>query len=290
MIIAAFTDADGPGLGVVEGDTLAVISRGDPGHALLDLIEAGNSAAIKIGAQVENAPRVALSAVRLDPPVVSRDRALICVGKNYHAHAKEFFGSGFDSTAQDEIPEEPVVFAKLGSSLVGQGDVINASLDPTGTVDYEGELAVIIGKRAHKVAKADAYSAIFGYTICNDVTSRYLQKRHNQWLIGKSLDSFCPLGPWIVTADDIDDITGHELVTWVNGEERQRAMIRDLIFDIPTLIETLSATMTLNPGDVIVTGTPAGVGIGQDPPVYLQPGDRVSVTISGIGTLTNPVA
>lgn len=290
MIIAAFTDADGPGLGVVEEDVLAVIARGESGRALLDLIEAEDDAQIRIRSEIAHAPRVALSTVRLDPPVVSRDRALICVGKNYRAHAKEFFGSGFDSTAQDEIPKAPVIFAKLGSSLVGEGAVINASLDPTATVDYEGELAIIIGKRAHKVAKADAFDVVFGYTICNDVTSRALQKRHNQWLIGKSLDSFCPLGPWIVTADDMGDITRHELVTRVNGVERQRAVIRDLIFDIPTLIETLSATMTLNPGDVIATGTPAGVGIGQVPPAYLQPGDRVSVTISGIGTLTNLVA
>jgi 2-keto-4-pentenoate hydratase/2-oxohepta-3-ene-1,7-dioic acid hydratase in catechol pathway len=130
---------------------------------------------------------------------------------------------------------------------------------------------------------------VFGYTICNDVTSRELQRRHNQWLIGKSLDSFGPLGPWIVTADELGDITQQELVTTVNGEVRQKAVVRDLIFDIPTLIETLSATMTLQPGDVIATGTPAGVGIGFDPPRYLAPGDKVSVSISGIGVLENPV-
>lgn len=285
MIIAAFTDAEGPGLGFVEGDEIAVVERGDPGRALGMLIEAhvaGRPAP-------EPVARVALSSVRLDPPVVSRDRAVLCVGKNYSAHAKEFFGSGFDSTAKDEIPQAPVIFAKLGSCLIGEGGAINATLDPTQTVDYEGELAIVIGKRAHKVTKADAFDVIFGYTVFNDVTSRTLQKHHNQWLMGKSLDTFGPIGPWIVTADQLGDIREHELVTTVNGAERQRAAIRDLIFDIPTLIETLSATMTLNAGDIIATGTPVGVGIGQKPPVYLQPGDRVSVTISGIGTLNNPV-
>lgn len=287
MIVLMFRDSDGPGLGFLEGDMITVIARDDHGAALLELIESG----LSNGTTVEHAAtRVPLSSVQLEAPVVSRDRAIICVGKNYHAHAKEFFGSGFDSTAQDEIPQAPVIFAKLGSSVTGKGTPIRASLDPTNTVDYEGELAIVIGKQAHKVSKADSWDVIYGYTICNDVTSRTLQKTHNQWLIGKSLDSFGPLGPWIVTADQLDDIVDQELVTTVNGEERQRASIRDLIFDIPTLIETLSATMTLYPGDIIATGTPAGVGIGHKPPMYLKPGDTVSVSISGIGTLSNPVA
>ena len=287
MIVAAFRDSDGPGLGLVEDDVITVIARGDHGPLLLDLIGAGMSGRASTKSTLN---RIALSSVQLEAPVASRDRAIICVGKNYHAHAKEFFGSGFDSTAQDEIPQAPVIFAKLGSSVVADGTAIRASLDPTNTVDYEGELAIVIGKQAHKVSKADAWDTIFGYTICNDVTSRALQKTHNQWLIGKSLDSFGPVGPWIVTADQLHDIVDQELVTTVNGEERQRASIRDLIFDIPTLIETLSATMTLYPGDIIATGTPAGVGIGHKPPLYLKPGDTVSVSISGIGTLSNPVA
>jgi 2-keto-4-pentenoate hydratase/2-oxohepta-3-ene-1,7-dioic acid hydratase in catechol pathway len=283
MIIAAFTDAEGAGLGVVDGDDILILSRSDPGQAMLEVIE-GGAAPSAIPRQ-----RVALADVQLAPPAVSRDRALICVGKNFHAHAKEFYGSGFDSTAQDEVPQAPVIFAKLGSSLIGDGVAINASLDPTDTVDYEGELAIVIGKRCHRVTKGDAFDVVFGYTICNDVTSRALQKKHSQWLIGKSLDTFGVIGPWIVTADQLHDITAQVLVTTVNGEVRQRAQISDLIFDIPTLIETLSATMTLNPGDIITTGTPAGVGIGFTPPRYLRPGDRVSVSISGIGELSNPV-
>jgi len=291
MRIAAFRTAGREGLGVVvDDDSLAVIDQGPAGPALLALIEGGDAARADWAARIAAAPRVPLASVELLPPVVSDRAAVLCVGKNYYAHAREFFVSGFDSTAKDEVPAEPVVFAKTGSCLVGDGATVRATLDPTGTVDYEGELAVVIGKRAHKVAQADAWDVIFGYTICNDVTSRELQKRHNQWVIGKSLDTFGPLGPWIVTRDALADITAQTLVTRINGEERQRASIRDLIFDIPRLIETLSATMTLQPGDVIATGTPAGVGIGHTPPKYLQPGDRMEVSITGIGTLSNAVA
>lgn len=292
MRIAAFTSPAGEGLGIVDGAHIAVLhegAEGSAGLALHAMIEGGATALAQAAEKAASAKRLPLGEVSLLPPAVSRRAAVICVGKNYHAHAKEFFGSGFDSTGKDEIPSEPVIFGKTGSSLVGHGAKINASLDPTQTVDYEGELAIIIGKTAHKVTRESAFDVIFGYTVCNDVTSRELQKRHNQWLIGKSLDSFGPLGPWIVTADEVGDITQQTLTTTVNGEERQRAPISDLIFDIPGLIETLSATMTLQPGDIIATGTPAGVGIGHKPPKYLMPGDHVEVTITGIGTLANSV-
>jgi 2-keto-4-pentenoate hydratase/2-oxohepta-3-ene-1,7-dioic acid hydratase in catechol pathway len=282
MKIAAFEFDGRSALGRVEGEEVVVLHEGDAGAALLSLIEGGEGAAA-------GGKRVRLADVKLLPPAVSARAAVYCVGKNYHAHAKEFFGSGFDSSAKEEVPTQPVIFAKAGSCLVGQGDEVKASLDPTATVDYEGELAIVIGKTAHRVAKADAYDYVYGYTICNDVTSRELQKRHNQWLIGKSLDTFGPLGPWIVTADELGDVRELELTTTINGEVRQQAKVADLIFDIPTLIETLTATMTLQPGDIIATGTPAGVGIGSKPPRYLQPGDRMEVSISGIGTLTNPV-
>jgi 2-keto-4-pentenoate hydratase/2-oxohepta-3-ene-1,7-dioic acid hydratase in catechol pathway len=289
MKIAAFEFRGNRALGIVDGQEVAVMAKGDAGRALLSLIEGGQAALDEWKQDLAGAERVPLDAVKLVAPAVSTRSAIICVGKNYFAHAKEFFGSGFDSSAKEEVPSQPVIFAKAGSCLVGQGDEVRASLDPTGTVDYEGELAVVIGKRAHRVAKADAFDVVFGYTICNDVTSRELQKRHNQWLVGKSLDTFGPLGPWIVTADGISDVAGMELVTRINGEVRQQAQVRDLIFDIPTLIETLTATMTLQPGDIIATGTPAGVGIGFQPPKYLKPGDRMEVSISGIGTLSNPV-
>ena len=166
---------------------------------------------------------------------------------------------------------------------------MRGSLDPTGTVDYEGELGLVIGTKAFQVSKADAYGTIFGYVIINDVTSRELQRKHNQWVIGKGIDTFCPMGPWLVTADEVGDVTRLELTTTVNGETRQSASVADLIFDIPTLIETITATMTLLPGDIIATGTPAGVGIGFTPPKYLATGDTMSVAITGLGELTNPV-
>ena len=289
MRIAAVRVAGRDAVGVVEGDSLAVIAEGPVGPSLLELIE-GGATKNDWCARVAQAPRIRLNTVQWLPPVVSPYASVLCVGKNYYAHAREFFGSGFDSTSRDEIPTEPVIFAKTGSCVVGHGATVFASLDPTGSTDYEGELAVVIGRTAHNITRAGAWDVIFGYTICNDVTSRELQKRHSQWLIGKSLDSFGPLGPWIVTADEVGDITAQTLVTTVNGEERQRAAISDLIFDIPRLIETLTATMTLQPGDIIATGTPAGVGIGHKPPRYLKPGDRMEVSISGIGTLANTVA
>jgi len=167
--------------------------------------------------------------------------------------------------------------------------VVRGSLDPTQTVDYEGELGVILGTRAFQVPKDKAYDQVFGYVVMNDVTSRELQRHHNQWVIGKGIDTFCPMGPYIVTADEVGDVTKLVLETEINSEPRQKASVADLIFDIPTLIETMSATMTLLPGDIIATGTPDGVGIGFKPPKYLAKGDRMSVRITGLGELNNTI-
>jgi len=187
------------------------------------------------------------------------------------------------------VPSVPVIFTKATTSVIGPNAPILSAMDPTDSVDYECELCFVISKKAHKVTKADCFDYIFGYTILNDVTARYLQQRHNQWFLGKSLDSFAPMGPSIVTIDEIGDITTSTISTTVNGELRQQAKIADLIFDIPTLMETLTATMTLLPGDIIATGTPVGVGLGFKPPKFLKAGDLVSVAVDSIGTLTNPV-
>jgi 2-keto-4-pentenoate hydratase/2-oxohepta-3-ene-1,7-dioic acid hydratase in catechol pathway len=235
------------------------------------------------------APR-ALAEVAIVAPFPRPTRTILCVGKNYREHAAEFHGSGFDSTAgASAIPDAPIIFVKHPSSVVGPGAPIVSGNDPTATVDYEGELGVVIGTRAFRVSQADAMQVVYGYTIVNDVTSRELQSKHKQWFIGKSVDSFCPMGPYIVTADEVPDVRALRLQTFVNGELRQNALVADLIFDIPTLIATLSATTTLVPGDIIATGTPAGVGIGFTPPKYLHAGDRVRITIDGLGELTNPV-
>jgi 2-keto-4-pentenoate hydratase/2-oxohepta-3-ene-1,7-dioic acid hydratase in catechol pathway len=215
---------------------------------------------------------------------------VVCVGKNYHEHAKEFARSGVDQSGdKQEVPEFPVVFTKAITSLADPFAEIRSSLDPTNSVDYEGELGVVIGRRAKNVKRAEALDYVFGYTVVNDVTARTIQQRHRQWFLGKSLDGFCPVGPWLVTADEFGVPDGQELATHVNGERRQFAYLRDLIFDVGAIIEAVSACVPLDPGDLIATGTPAGVGIGFDPQRFLKPGDVVRVSISGIGELTNPI-
>ena len=217
-------------------------------------------------------------------------RNIFCVGKNYHEHAKEFSQSGFDSSAQtgEFAPPAPVIFTKPASTVVGDMAPVNAFEHLTEQLDYEIELAVVIGKPGIGITKAQAFDHVWGYTIVNDVTARDLQQKHRQWFLGKSLDTFCPMGPWLVTADQVDG-ANLDVRCWINGELRQNANTRDLIFDIPTIIETLSAGITLLPGDVIATGTPAGVGIGIKPPRFLKKGDVMKLSIDMLGTLTNHV-
>jgi len=234
-------------------------------------------------------PGLRLSKTELLAPIPRPRRNIFCVGKNYHAHAHEFTKSGFDSSAKDAsetIPDAPIIFSKLPDCVIADGAPIRYPAGVSDKVDYEAELAVVIGKGGRGIRKADAYDHVFGYMIVNDMTARDLQSRHKQWLIGKSLDSFCPMGPWLVTADEIEP-ANLGVRCWVNGELRQNANTADLIFDIPTLIETLSAGITLYPGDIIATGTPAGVGIGFDPPKYLKPGDEIAIEIDGLGRLSN---
>jgi len=230
-----------------------------------------------------------LSQVTLEAPIPLPRRNIFCVGKNYRAHAAEFAASGFDSSAAaGVVPAHPIIFSKLPETVVGPQAEVQIDPAVSAAVDYEGELAVIIGTGGRAISKAAAMDHVWGYTIVNDVTARDLQGRYSQWLIGKSQDTFCPMGPWAVTADAVDLATA-AVRCFVNGEARQDQAVRDLIFDIPTLIATLSAGITLNPGDIIATGTPAGVGIGFDPPRYLRGGDVVRVEIDGIGAIENRV-
>ena len=234
---------------------------------------------------------IPLSEVELKAPIPRPRRNVICVGKNYREHAKEFSHSGFEAGAVKgaEIDEYPAVFTKLPSSVTGPGATVSLHGHVTSSVDYEAELALVVGAGGRDIAKADAYRHIFGYTIVNDVTARDRQRNHKQWFLGKALDGFCPMGPWIATADEIDP-ENLDVKCWVNGELRQDANTSDLIFDIPTLIATISAGLTLESGDVIATGTPAGVGIGFDPPKFLKAGDTVRIAIAGIGELENRFA
>jgi 2-keto-4-pentenoate hydratase/2-oxohepta-3-ene-1,7-dioic acid hydratase in catechol pathway len=239
---------------------------------------------------LETASWKPLSEARMLAPIPTPRRNIFCVGKNYHEHAKEFSQSGFDtSAAQGELaPAAPVVFTKAPSTVVADGDTVLSFSDITTQLDYEAELAVVIGRGGRGIKKADALKHVFGFTIINDVTARDLQQKHRQWFLGKSLDTFCPMGPWIVTADEVDS-TNLNVRCWINDELRQDANTRDLIFDIPTIIETISAGIFLQPGDVIATGTPAGVGIGFKPPKFLKPGDVMKISIDKLGTLSNRV-
>jgi len=216
---------------------------------------------------------IPLSQVTLKAPIPRPARNIFCVGKNYHAHAKEFAASGFDSSAtKSVIPSDPIIFSKVPETVIGPD--VPVCVDPavSTAIDYEAELGVIIGTGGRGISAANAMDHVWGYTIINDVTARDLQGRHSQWLIAKSQDTFCPMGPWVVTADEID-LDAISVRCFINGDMRQSAPVKNLIFDIPTLIETLSAGLSLMPGDVIATGTPAGVGIGFDPPKYLVDGD-----------------
>ncbi len=233
--------------------------------------------------------KISVSDVELLAPIPRPRRNLFCVGKNYYAHAEEFAASGFDSSAaKGAVPDAPIVFSKLPETVEATGNSIRLDTSVTNTVDYEAELAVIIGKAGRNISKEEAMSHVWGYTIVNDVTSRDLQGYHSQWLIGKSQDSFCPMGPCAVTADEID-LADTTVKCWVNGDLRQDSNTGLLIFDVPTIIAAISNGITLNLGDVIATGTPAGVGVGFNPPKYLAAGDIVKIEIGGIGTLENPV-
>ena len=232
---------------------------------------------------------IALDQVDLLAPIPRPIRNIFCVGKNYHEHAKEFTSSGFDSSAaKGTIPESPIVFSKIPETVIGNGHPIKIDKNVSASIDYEVELAVIIGKKGKNISVQNAQNHIWGYTIINDVTARDLQSLHSQWLIGKSQDTFCPMGPWVTTADEID-LNDTSIKCWINGELRQNSNTNKLIFDIPKIIEAISNGITLNKGDVIATGTPSGVGIGFDPPKYLKPGDKTKLEIENIGVLQNPV-
>lgn len=290
MKLVTFAHEGSTGIGVLRDDGSVVDLAADPSLptemvGFVALGAHGLAAAEKVAAGGASIPA---AEVRLLAPIRPGNNVM-AVGRNYHEHAKEFSDSGYDASEVKMIPDHPIIFTKANSSIIGPGDAIDVSNDPLGTPDYEGELGVIIGPGGKRISKETAYEHVYGYTVINDVTARELQKQHVQFFIGKSPETFCPMGPCIVTADEIGDITSKRLTTTVNGELRQDATIDMLIFDIPTLIEALSVAIRLEAGDVIATGTPVGVGFGQDPPVFLQAGDVVEITVEGIGTLSNPV-
>ncbi|WP_019532925.1 fumarylacetoacetate hydrolase family protein [Paenibacillus ginsengihumi] len=216
--------------------------------------------------------------VKIEAPVLTPGK-MICVGHNYREHILEM---------KRELPEFPVVFAKYASTIIGPQDDI-PFYPISEQLDYEAEFAFVIGKRARNVSQADALNYVAGYTIANDVTYRDIQRRTIQWMQGKAVDGSAPMGPWLVTSDELTDPSGLEVVLTVNGEERQRSNTANLVFTVPRLVEFLSGLMTLEPGDVILTGTPGGVGVAREPQVFLKDGDVVRIEIDRIGALENKV-
>jgi 2-keto-4-pentenoate hydratase/2-oxohepta-3-ene-1,7-dioic acid hydratase in catechol pathway len=244
------------------------------------------------GLPAASGPRLPVSAVTLRAPLPQPLRGIFCAGRNYRAHAEELSTTVF----RDSLPKEDewaIVFMKVGESVVGPHDTVRLPGAPASVqIDYESELAVVIGKAGRDIPRARAMDHVFGTTIVNDVSARDVQVRHQQWDLGKSFDTFCPMGPWIVGIDELDP-RATRVRGWITErgstapELRQDGQTRDMIFDIPTLIETCSRGITLYPGDVIATGTPSGVGMGLKPPQWLRAGDVVRIEIDGVGVIEN---
>ena len=254
--------------------------------SILELIDAGPEG-LRAARELAANEDVHLSAaVELLAPIPRTRKNVFCIGRNYVEHVAE----GARAAGQEtKLPEYPQIFTKAPTAINAPGAPVRLDAGLTKLLDYEVELAVVIGKAGRDIPKDRAYEHVFGYTIANDVTARDLQRRHEQWFKGKSLDTSLPLGPWIVDAEEIGDPTTLELSLTVNGEQRQRATTSMMIFDIPTIIASLSAGMTLEPGDVIATGTPSGVGYAMTPPQGLKDGDVVVARIDRIGELESPI-
>jgi 2-keto-4-pentenoate hydratase/2-oxohepta-3-ene-1,7-dioic acid hydratase in catechol pathway len=265
------------------GRELTPLAVGDASSGALGLIQSlarGESPPPPSGARLPS------EVVTLRAPLPQPLRSLFCAGRNYRDHAAELATTVF----RDSLPKEdlwPIVFGKLPECVVGPFDDVRLPGAAVSTqIDYESELAVVIGRGGRDIARSRAMDHVFGYTIVNDVTARDVQVRHMQWDLGKSFDTFCPMGPCIVSADELDG-RDTRVRGWVNGELRQDGRTKDMIFDIPTLIETCSRGITLYPGDVIATGTPSGVGMGFTPQRWLRAGDVVRIEIDGIGAIEN---
>ncbi len=280
MKLATFTESGRTRVGVVQGDAIVDLSAAAPDlpTEMCALLAGGPDALAAAARAADGAPTLALADVRLEAPVL-RPPKILAIGLNYADHVAE---SGM------EPPKLPMVFNKQSTSVVGPADPFHMPRAST-ALDYEGELGFVIGRRCRHVPRERAAEVIAGYTVVNDVSVRDWQLRVPTWTMGKSFDTRCPLGPWIVTGDELPDPHSLDIKTWVNGELRQSSNTKHLIFDCFALVEHLSTAFTLEPGDVIPTGTPAGVGIGMKPPRLLQVGDVVKIAIDGVGEIENAV-
>ncbi len=280
MRFVTFRTAGGPVRpGVIEGDAVRTIST----STLLEYIALAPHERVAWHSGDEVVP---LANVTLDAPVRPM-RNVFCVGRNYLEHAKE----GARASGRElKLPDVPTFFTKAPTAIAGPAATLHLGASVSKEYDFEAELAVVIGARCKDVPEADAHAVIFGYTAFNDVTARDLQRAHVQWFKGKSLDDCAPMGPWIVSTDEIGDPQALEIAFRLNGVEKQHSTTSNMIFRIPRLIAELSKGMTLEPGDVIATGTPEGVGFARTPPEFLRDGDVMEVDIEKIGVLKNRIS
>ncbi len=264
----------------------AIVGRDLPGN-MLSFIAAGDAALADARRLLEaDTGWMPLAAVKLMAPIPHYKKNVFCVGRNYKLHIEEGARARGVPVAFPPVPE---FFSKPPTTVIGNGDDIQWDSRCTQQLDYEIELGIVIGRKTSNLSEGNALSAVFGYTIVNDVSAREVQKAHGQWFKGKSFDTFAPIGPCIVTADEFGDPSGHQLVLKVNGEVRQDSNTSDMLFNCQQIVASLSAGLTLEPGDTIATGTPSGVALGMEPPAWLKDGDTVELTIAGIGTLINKV-
>ncbi|CAH1650749.1 fumarylacetoacetate hydrolase family protein [Chelatococcus asaccharovorans] len=293
MRLATIATEAGPRPAAVVGERVLDIAAdwhadSPPPRSVLDVIAGGQPALALLQQQIERADAGAwqpLDNVRLLAPIPRPAKNVVCVGRNYKLHVEE--GARARGVPVD-YPKVPEFFTKPPTAVIGTGADIELP-GITAKLDYEVELAFVVGRTARNIRAEDALDHIFGVTVLNDVTARDLQRSHGQWFKGKGLDTSCPIGPWIVTTDEFDLRAGHRLWLTVNGELRQDSVTSDMIFDCARILESLSAGMTIEAGDIITTGTPSGVGLGLDPQIWLKDGDVIEAGIDGIGHITNRV-
>jgi 2-keto-4-pentenoate hydratase/2-oxohepta-3-ene-1,7-dioic acid hydratase in catechol pathway len=280
MKLATFMHESHTRIGIVDGDEVVDLSRSAPDlpREMGAFLEAGREALLAAQASLDTGPRIPLADVHLEAPI-ARPPKFLAVGLNYADHVAE---SGM------ETPAHPTIFNKQSTCVVGPRDPVHVPR-ASHVLDYEGELGFVIGRRCRHVSREDAADVIAGYLVVDDVSVRDWQLRTPTWTMGKSFDTHGPIGPWIVTPDELPDPHQLRLRTWVNGELRQESNTKELIFDCFTLVEHFSTAFTLEPGDIVATGTPSGVGIGMKPPKLLAAGDVVRIEIEGIGAIENPV-
>jgi 2-keto-4-pentenoate hydratase/2-oxohepta-3-ene-1,7-dioic acid hydratase in catechol pathway len=282
MKLVSFSSSQLSGYGIWNEDLIAVLQPPDFPSSLLGFIQAGPAVLQKAADLLKSGKLSTLpsASARLLAPILNPGK-IVAIGLNYMDHCRE---------QKVEPPTFPIVFTKFNTSIIGPGDTISWDPELTKQVDYEVELGVVIGKAARKVSAQDALSHVFGYTVINDISARDLQFGDKQWVRGKSLDTFCPVGPCIITADEIPDPQALKLSCTVNGRVLQDSTTAEMIFGVADLIHRLSQAFTFQPGDLIATGTPDGVGVFRKPPIFLTGGDYVVAQVEKIGRLENPTA